>query len=603
LMENIVVRNNHSDYGGGIGIINSNPVMINITIEDNYAWSGGGIYISHSSPTIINTVISGNSASTGAGMKLYSSSPSLSNVTVRDNIALWGGGGITSENSTITFDTNSRCNIYSNTAYNGSEIYSDNPINLILDTFTVEIPTHFHLFPLSNFDCHINQGKYEQILGDVYVSPNGSDNNSGTLESSPFKTIFHAMRVFFPDSTIRSTIHLAQGTYSPSQNGEFFPVTLLDYAILEAKPDGKAVLDAEGTYYVLWAENLHSSEINGLILTNGLSVYGGGINSENSNLKINNTIITNNEAEVYGGGIYSILSNLMVTNSIISNNKCTDSSDPGGGGIYSDRSSMNFINTLIVNNTCTNIVLQGDAGAILSFKSTINFTNGVIGYNYSDDLNCIILFEESSMAMANSILWNNFQGGIGMGESSNFIARYSDIQGGWEGIGNIQDDPQFIMSVEDPYELSEGSPCIDRGNPDTSMLNLPAWDLFGNYRIWDGNGDGVDIIDMGAYEYGSVGVGITKPNHDTFYPKIICYPNPAIESMIMEYELPYDSWLKISILNGLGQKICIVVNEFQRKGFHQVRWNTVGLSSGIYFYQLSASGGEKVFSGKLLIKK
>ena len=41
---------------------------------------------------------------------------------------------------------------------------------------------------------------------------------------------------------------------------------------------------------------------------------------------------------------------------------------------------------------------------------------------------------------------------------------YSDVYGGWEGEGNIDEDPLFIDPAGDDYCLQAGSPCIGAGS-------------------------------------------------------------------------------------------------------------------------------------------
>ena len=60
---------------------------------------------------------------------------------------------------------------------------------------------------------------------------------------------------------------------------------------------------------------------------------------------------------------------------------------------------------------------------------------------------------------------------------------------------NIDADPQFVDTTNFDFHLSDYSPCINAGKPDTTGLNLPATDLDGNPRIFDGR------VDIGAYEY------------------------------------------------------------------------------------------------------
>ena len=42
---------------------------------------------------------------------------------------------------------------------------------------------------------------------------------------------------------------------------------------------------------------------------------------------------------------------------------------------------------------------------------------------------------------------------------------YSDIQGGWEGEGNIDADPLFVNVENGDFSLQNSSPCTDSGNP------------------------------------------------------------------------------------------------------------------------------------------
>jgi len=78
------------------------------------------------------------------------------------------------------------------------------------------------------------------------------------------------------------------------------------------------------------------------------------------------------------------------------------------------------------------------------------------------------------------------------------IVRYSDIEGGWFGEGNIDADPQFVDTEN--LHLSEGSPCIDAGN-NSAVPPSVLTDLDGNPRIWDGDNDSIPIVDMGVYEF------------------------------------------------------------------------------------------------------
>ena len=50
---------------------------------------------------------------------------------------------------------------------------------------------------------------------------------------------------------------------------------------------------------------------------------------------------------------------------------------------------------------------------------------------------------QSSPTVTNCILWGNTPDEI-YESSGDSVVNYSDVQGGWPGIGNINDDPAFI---------------------------------------------------------------------------------------------------------------------------------------------------------------
>ena len=71
-----------------------------------------------------------------------------------------------------------------------------------------------------------------------------------------------------------------------------------------------------------------------------------------------------------------------------------------------------------------------------------------------------------------SIVWGNSGSQIeAFGSPYNagvdFFVDYSDVQGGYAGIGNLNLDPMFTDPGTDNFVLLPGSPCIDAGNPNS----------------------------------------------------------------------------------------------------------------------------------------
>jgi hypothetical protein len=69
---------------------------------------------------------------------------------------------------------------------------------------------------------------------------------------------------------------------------------------------------------------------------------------------------------------------------------------------------------------------------------------------------------------------------------------------------------------------------------------------------------------------------------------LAAYPNPFNARTTIQYELTGPSGVNLTILDLLGNKVEMLVDEHQEAGRHQVIWNADGVSSGIYFYRLKA---------------
>ncbi len=77
------------------------------------------------------------------------------------------------------------------------------------------------------------------------------------------------------------------------------------------------------------------------------------------------------------------------------------------------------------------------------------------------------------------------------------------------------------------------------------------------------------------------------------------YPNPFNPSTIIKYTLPSNGNVKLSVFDVFGQEIESLINTFQPAGTYEIVFNAGKLSSGYYFYKLTAgntgTGSEKVF--------
>jgi hypothetical protein len=166
------------------------------------------------------------------------------------------------------------------------------------------------------------------------------------------------------------------------------------------------------------------AEFNHSFIGNNFAIHGGAIGTYNSKLIFKNNIVSNNIAEVWGGAIMSELSDISVINNTFYQNY---SGNNCGGILVYDPVKTELQNNIFYKNSCR----LGD----------FNFL-----YLSTDSTNLI--------------------------EQYNYLA-----------FGAM--DPKFISATD--FKLSQSSPCINSGNPDSS------------YNDEDGS-----VNDQGAYG-GSLG--------------------------------------------------------------------------------------------------
>ncbi|MCI0450254.1 MAG: T9SS type A sorting domain-containing protein, partial [Chlorobi bacterium] len=79
------------------------------------------------------------------------------------------------------------------------------------------------------------------------------------------------------------------------------------------------------------------------------------------------------------------------------------------------------------------------------------------------------------------------------------------------------------------------------------------------------------------------------------------YPNPFNPTTVIEFSIPENSNVSISVYDASGKEVAVLVNGFKTKGNHSVDFNASNFSSGVYFYKLKADGFEE--TKKMLLVK
>ncbi len=64
------------------------------------------------------------------------------------------------------------------------------------------------------------------------------------------------------------------------------------------------------------------------------------------------------------------------------------------------------------------------------------------------------------------------------------------------------------------------------------------------------------------------------------------YPNPFNPTTTIKYSIPIDRFVKLSVLNVIGEDVSVLVNEFKSAGDYKIDFKATHLPSGTYFYTL-----------------
>lgn len=146
------------------------------------------------------------------------------------------------------------------------------------------------------------------------------------------------------------------------------------------------------------------------------------------------------------------------------------------GIVFYEAVDCKINNSILANNALAGIYIINNCESNTIINSTI--INNLYG----------ICSNSSPTIVTNSIVWGNTNYQI----YGNHTVSYSDIQGGYEGKGNIDTDPLFIDPDNRNFHLQAGSPCINTGTNHAPFLS--AHDFDGDPRILHGT------VDMGMDE-------------------------------------------------------------------------------------------------------
>lgn len=232
-----------------------------------------------------------------------------------------------------------------------------------------------------------------------------------------------------------------------------------------------------------------STVLRGFTIKDGLLLQpdqaGGGLYLNNSSATIVECDFTNNSARFAGGAVanYHGGSPTFINCRFFANGGANGNTTPvGGGAVFNHDGSPSFVNSVFHGNKA------GDGGAVVSLRGSVEFLNCTFSNNEATKRHGGALFDNTGRAVVrNCIIWNNR---AASGEASEIYnhprdggttdVAFSDVKGGWPGMGNIASDPLFANATANDFRLQSASPCADLGRRSSLPPDLADLD-------WDGD--------------------------------------------------------------------------------------------------------------------
>jgi hypothetical protein len=109
------------------------------------------------------------------------------------------------------------------------------------------------------------------------------------------------------------------------------------------------------------------------------------------------------------------------------------------------------------------------------------------------------------------------------------------------------------------------------------------------------------IDNDGKYQYSDAVEILASKKEKLDFALLANYPNPFNPVTTISYTLPETSVISLKVYDILGQEIATLINGKQEPGMHQTQFDATNLSSGIYFYKITAPGLCK--TNKMLLVK
>lgn len=598
-----IIRGNYASFRvGGLGLFGSTAVVINASfvnnlITDNTALSntGGMLIAGRGNVSLVNNMITRNSSGASGGGLLITGGGivSLVNNTIVDNSASGFGTGIFVDG-----------------------IFAPNTTVIgINNIFWNNDPEHVEIFGADFESFHNNLIRGESSIGDNNFSADpmfSADSSYSLTTTSPCIAAGTSSREIFGITITAPSTDLTGGK-RPRPSGTSPDIGALesDFSATTAQRPNRAEVrkfdigGVVGRHHVVIKPKGHELELNRPVLIH-LTGYGDPLDYEMNYIRIHKYADSVGFVTVYPeaytrrwnstmteitGDPTATVDDVQYISTLIDTLRAQYSIDPNrvyitgfsNGGVMANLLATKIprritavcvvagsISPTIINGYSPNrpvpiMILNGTADPIVPYYGggnwfSVEHTVGIWRTWYNATVRT-----DSAVIDGNST-----------DQSSVLRVRY---------YGNSVDTPLVVF-----YKINNGG---------------HEWPGAAPY-VWPGSGIINRDIDVNTeaikFFVSSKPLGVNQQKNNNSLPIVFelsqNFPNPFNPSTTIRYALPSSAHVNLTIHDILGREITTLVNEKQSAGWKEVEWNARNVSSGMYFYKLTANN-PSTHSGKV----
>ncbi len=173
--------------------------------------------------------------------------------------------------------------------------------------------------------------------------------------------------------------------------------------------------------------------------------------------------------------------------------------------------------------------------------------------------------------------------------TDNFVSVDENIIFQVVGSNNILSYEWIIEGADNPVHTS-ANPVVSFSEPGVFSVELIVTNAFGSQTIFK---EGYITVDYAS--------GFGTLIQDQTYLKV--FPNPSQDRLNIDFQFKQAQDCQIDVLNQWGQVVRPLFTGKIKAGLHRLSFNTVHLSSGVYYLVLRSANGKIISNEKIIIQR